>query len=298
MNASLLGLSTKEVDKRFEEIVAFAELEQFIDNQVKFYSSGMYVRLGFAVAVNVDPDILVIDEVLAVGDEKFQRKCLERIKQFQEEGRTILFVTHAPDLVRAICDRVVVMETGHVIDVGPPGEAIRTFREHLLEANAGPPEIGNAKETEEATGLPPTTYRPIIMTKVSLEHPGQGSRTHMLPGEPLAVDIGFEALENVPDVVFDVLMYDSSGNLLYGTNTENLDYQFDAPLGEGTCRVSFESIPLLDGTYYLNVGIRKRSGTVFDWREQEAYFEVMNPGRETGVIALKTHADVFGPGLI
>ncbi len=86
MNASLLGLSTKEVDRRFDDIVAFAELEQFIDNQVKFYSSGMFVRLGFAVAVNVDPDVLVVDEVLAVGDENFQRKCLARIKQFQERG--------------------------------------------------------------------------------------------------------------------------------------------------------------------------------------------------------------------
>ena len=93
LNASLLGLvDARTIDKRFDEIVAFAELEQFIDNQVKYYSSGMYVRLGFAVAVNVDPDILVVDEVLAVGDEAFQRKCMARIKQFQDDGRTILFV--------------------------------------------------------------------------------------------------------------------------------------------------------------------------------------------------------------
>src|SRR5580700_7952822 len=134
LNGSLLGLSKSAIDKVFDEVVAFAELEQFIDNQVKFYSSGMYVRLGFAVAVNVDPDILVIDEVLAVGDERFQRKCMERIKQFQREGRTILFVSHSPDQVRSICDRAVVLSDGEMIGLGLPGEAVRIFREVLLEA--------------------------------------------------------------------------------------------------------------------------------------------------------------------
>src|SRR5207244_11599506 len=99
LNASLLGLSHREIEKKFDEIVGFAELERFIDNQVKYYSSGMYVRLGFAVAVNMDPDILLVDEVLAVGDELFQRKCIDRVKQFQREGRTIVFVTHGTDRV-------------------------------------------------------------------------------------------------------------------------------------------------------------------------------------------------------
>ena len=143
LNGSMLGMSKNEVDRVFDDIVAFAELEHFIDNQVKFYSSGMYVRLGFAVAVNVDPDILVVDEVLAVGDERFQRKCMERIKQFQREGRTILFVSHSPDQVRSICDRAVVLSDGAMIGLGPPGESVRIFREQLLlvdEAlNAGSP---------------------------------------------------------------------------------------------------------------------------------------------------------------
>ena len=134
LNGSMLGLSKRDVDRMFDQIVEFAELGQFIDNQVKFYSSGMYVRLGFAVAVNVDPDVLVIDEVLAVGDERFQRKCMERVKQFQRDGRTILFVSHSPDLVRSICDRAVVLSDGAMIGLGSPGEAVRLFRERLLEA--------------------------------------------------------------------------------------------------------------------------------------------------------------------
>src|SRR4051794_23983703 len=133
LNASLLGLHRRDVERKFDEIVAFAELEQFIDNQVKYYSSGMYVRLGFAVAVNMEPDVLLVDEVLAVGDEAFQRKCMDRVKQFQREGRTIVFVTHDAERVRQICERAIVLEDGRIVAEGKPGEAIRTLRETLFE---------------------------------------------------------------------------------------------------------------------------------------------------------------------
>ena len=126
-------MSKKEVDRVFDAIVDFSELEEFIDGAVKFYSSGMYVRLGFAVAVNVDPDILVIDEVLAVGDERFQRKCIDRVKAFQKEGRTILLVTHSPDQVRSICDRAIVLSHGDVVSEASRAKRCAIFREGLLE---------------------------------------------------------------------------------------------------------------------------------------------------------------------
>ena len=129
---AMLGFSRKMVDRIFDEIVAFSEIEQFIDTQVKFYSSGMYVRLAFAVAVSVSPDILVVDEVLAVGDERFQQKCIDRIKKFQEEGRSILLVTHNADQVRALCNRAIVLDSGLMVADGPASEALRVFREHQL----------------------------------------------------------------------------------------------------------------------------------------------------------------------
>ena len=132
LNGSLLGLSRADIEKRYDAIVAFAELEDFIDNQVKFYSSGMYVRLGFAVAVNVEPDVLLVDEVLAVGDASFQRKCLDHVKKFQREGRTIVVVSHATDVIRQNCSRVMVMNHGQVITVDEPGEGIRVFLADLL----------------------------------------------------------------------------------------------------------------------------------------------------------------------
>src|SRR5438067_6837007 len=132
LNASILGLSRRETERRFDDIIAFAELEDFVDNQVKFYSSGMYVRLGFAVAVHVDPAVLLVDEVLAVGDEAFQRKCLDRVRQFQREGRTIVFVTHVADLVRQICDEALMLEHGRIHASGEPEEVVREFRRQNL----------------------------------------------------------------------------------------------------------------------------------------------------------------------
>src|SRR5580658_9499879 len=165
LNGSMLGMSKREVDKAFDAIVAFSELEEFIDGPVKFYSSGMAVRLGFAVAVNVDPDVLVIDEVLAVGDERFQRKCIDRVKLFQREGRTILLVTHSADTVRSICDRGVVLSHGRLVAEGEPGEATRIFRERLMAEGAGMSIIDPAAVAVPVKGsvseAMPDTDRPV-----------------------------------------------------------------------------------------------------------------------------------------
>jgi ABC-2 type transport system ATP-binding protein len=293
LNASLLGLSTKEVDKRFDDIVAFAELEQFIDNQVKYYSSGMYVRLGFAVAVNVDPDILVVDEVLAVGDEAFSRKCMARIKEFQDDGRTILFVTHSSDLVRQICDFAVVLSSGDMIGSGPAADAVRIYHEHL---NTIGPGIGAAPHEMEHSVTPATLHRSIEITSVDVEHPGVGTRQYLLPWEPLTVQVAFEATEPVRGVVFALELYDQEGRLIFGSDTEILGRAFDAPTGAGRADLSFERVPLLDGTYSMKVEIKNRFGILYDSREQEA-FEVMNPDRSRGTVALELHADIRAASL-
>src|SRR4029079_249675 len=127
LNGAILGLSRKELNARFDTIVDFAGLEQFIDTPVKNYSSGMYVRLGFSVAINVDPDILLVDEVLAVGDEQFQRKCSEKFAEFKESGKTIVIVSHALGTMRALCDEVALLEHGALIDVGPAGQIVDEY---------------------------------------------------------------------------------------------------------------------------------------------------------------------------
>lgn len=163
LNASLLGLSRREALRRFDEIVAFAELEPFIDTQVKHYSSGMYVRLGFAVAVHADPDVLLVDEVLAVGDDAYQRKCLAKVAELQARGRTILFVTHALDVVPRICRRAVVLDHGRLVHDGDPATGAAVLR-RLLRGEQGAderdgPHLGGVRVLDPTSGRARTAFR-------------------------------------------------------------------------------------------------------------------------------------------
>lgn len=128
LNGAILGMSREQIDAKFDEIVAFSEIEQFIDTDVKYYSSGMFLRLAFSVAVHTEPDIFLVDEILSVGDEPFQRKCLDRIRELQRAGRTMVIVSHELDMLEELCSRIVVLRKGQVIHDGDPGEAVRTLR--------------------------------------------------------------------------------------------------------------------------------------------------------------------------
>ena len=288
MNASILGFSKKDIDKIFDEIVAFSEIEEFIDNQVKHYSSGMAARLGFAVAVNVEPEILLVDEVLSVGDEAFQRKCMERIKKFQHEGRTILLVTHAVDLVRQICDRAAVLDHGNLVAVGPPGEAALAYREHLRKRGADLP-----------AGLDdPTLLRnlEIEITGARIIYP-DGDRAYALPSEPLEVWVDFFAPEPVDDVVFSIAIYDQDGKMLLGTNSDNTGDDPGRVAGKGSCRFAFSRFPVLDGIYNVSVGIHSHDGeTIYDQRAEKDVIEVMSQGREVGLVHFPMRTIVTSPG--
>ena len=288
MNASILGFSKKDIDKIFDEIVAFSEIEEFIDNQVKHYSSGMAARLGFAVAVNVEPEILLVDEVLSVGDEAFQRKCMERIKKFQSEGRTILLVTHAVDLVRQICDRAAVLDHGQLVAVGPPGEAALAYREHLRHKGAELPD-----------GLDdPTLLRnlEIEITNARIIYP-DGDRAYALPSEPLEVWVDFFAPQPVDDVVFSIAIYDQDGKMLLGTNSDNTGDDPGRVAGTGSCRFAFSRFPLLDGIYNVSIGIHSHdSETIYDQRAEKDTIEVMSQGREVGLVHFPMRTIVTSPG--
>jgi ABC-2 type transport system ATP-binding protein len=299
LNGAILGMSRRDLERRFDDIVAFSELEQFIDSQVKHYSSGMYVRLGFAVAVNVEPDLLLIDEVLAVGDEAFQRKCLERVREFQREGRTIVFVTHAPDLVRQICDRAVVLDHGRIVLDGAPGEAVRSFREHLFSGDALAVETvttGRARHTgavARVRAAVPSMMEQrrnlkVRITDVTFEHSGLADgRSYLLPHEPLEIRVAYDAEDRVEDVMFGIAIYDVKGNNLFGANTKMIGLDIPPADGPGEIRFCFGDVPLLDGTYLVTLAIQTRDeGVVYDWHEQQWQFEVMNPDRTAGIVAM------------
>ena len=210
LNGSLLGLSHADIEKRFDDIVAFAELEEFIDNQVKFYSSGMYVRLGFAVAVNVEPDVLLVDEVLAVGDAAFQRKCLDHVKKFQREGRTIVVVSHGADTIRQNCERAMVMNHGKVITVDEPGEAIRVYLADLLG-------VGTLEHSESggsrATCWPSAPSRPSTAAAARA--------THMYPGESLTITADLDSLAAVPNAMATIAIHDDKNELVFASDPDD-----------------------------------------------------------------------------
>ena len=276
LNGSLLGLPRSEIEKRFDEIVAFAELEDFIDNQVKFYSSGMYVRLGFAVAVNVEPDVLLVDEVLAVGDAAFQRKCLDHLKRLQREGRTIVVVSHGTDSIRQNCGRVMVMNHGHVITVDEPGEAIRVYLADLLGVGTG-----------NAGGVDGDLGNVVAIGTVQAEHPASANRPHLYPGESLTVTAELDSLAAVPDAMATIAIHDDHNELVFASDPEDPGCAIDVPEGGGLVRFSFAEVPLLDGTYSVSVGIRSATqSAVIDWKDQATRFEVANPTRSTGRVRL------------
>ncbi|MGH8979589.1 MAG: ABC transporter ATP-binding protein [Acidimicrobiales bacterium] len=303
MNGSMLGISRRDVDKMFDSIVEFAELGQFIDNQVKFYSSGMYVRLGFAVAVNVDPDVLVVDEVLAVGDERFQQKCLERIKEFQKQGRTILFVSHSPDLVRSICDRAVVLSKGAMIGMGTPGEAVRIFREELMAAGdvLNLPDLPTLQD--ESVGLPDATFagmapaadngdhRPVHLRGITLVKAEGDARPYIVPGESVTFHVEFEASRAVQRAVFQLEVRGGDGSLIFRTDTAVVGVDGDLAQGPGSIDFSLDSVPLADGTYQVCIGVETPKG-MSDWREPACQFEVMNPSRTLGIVTMPVRAAI------
>jgi ABC-type polysaccharide/polyol phosphate transport system ATPase subunit len=276
LNGSLLGLPRSEIEKRFDDIVAFAELEDFIDNQVKFYSSGMYVRLGFAVAVNVEPDVLLVDEVLAVGDANFQRKCMDHVKKIQREGRTIVVVSHGTDTIRQNCDRALVMNHGQVITVDIPGEAIRVYLADLLGVGTLPGSESNGIEGNVlAIGL------------VRAEHGASGIRPHLYPGESLTVTADLDSLAPVPNAIATIAIHNESGDLVFAPDPDDPACAIDIPEGGGVVRFYFPEVPLLDGTYTVSVGVRSPTETaIYDWKDQVTQFEVANPGRATGLVRL------------
>jgi ABC-2 type transport system ATP-binding protein len=297
LNGSLLGMSQRELTRRFDEIVAFAELEEFIDTQVRFYSSGMYVRLGFAIAVNVEPDILLIDEVLAVGDEAFQRKCLERIRSFQREGRTMVLVTHAVEQVRQTCDAAAVLDRGELVAEGPPGEAIRSYREHLLEHAREREALEPAEATDDRlaflTDQERRATKDITITDCRIEYRSGSARGYVLPDGAIEVHVAFESKLATDDVNFGIAINDVEGRLAFGTNMRLLGQRVQLQSGPGEAVFQLPRVALLDGTFLVTIGITNYDeGTVYDWAEERLEFEVMNPGGLLGYAHLPIEIQV------
>lgn len=319
INGIMLGLSKREIQRRFDEIVEFAELKDFIDAPVKTYSSGMYMRLGFAVAIHVDPDVLLVDEVLAVGDEGFTHKCLDKFGEFKRRGKTILLVTHSLGLVERFCDEALWLDAGRRQALGDPARVIGAYvsdverqEEQFLaasdakaqqEAEApaarspdGPVDAGEAsadmfKAAEGRWG----SGRVEIHDVVFLDE--QNQPTHVFhSGDPMRLRFRVRARQPVSDFVFGIGLFNADGVAVYGTNTDIEKYESDSLEGDGEVTLTIDTLDLVEGTYKLDVAVHTRDGAPYDYHRLLYTFRVKSRTKDVGVYRPRHHWE-FSPNV-
>lgn len=244
LNASIMGLSRAETEARFDDILAFSGIGDFIDTQVKFYSSGMYVRLAFAVAVHTDPDLLLVDEVLAVGDEAFQRKCLDKIRSFQQEGRTIVLVTHSLSQVVEMCDRAILLNKGEVVFDGEPRDAVTQFRDILEDRRV-------ADNVAAATPV----QREVNIIGASAHADTENDSDLLHTGDDLIVDIELEHLVEADDWTCAIQIDSTLGQPVYGTSTRLLGIPLSSIRGPRTMQFRIKDTRFGAGKYFVNVSV-------------------------------------------
>jgi ABC-type polysaccharide/polyol phosphate transport system ATPase subunit len=279
LNASILGFGRKEVDRIFDDIVGFAELERFIDTPVRTYSSGMYVRLGFAVAVHLNPHILLVDEVLAVGDARFQARCFDRIRSLQRDGRTIIFVTHDTDLAASLCKRAILLVKGEVEEAGPSHKVVDRYRElytaegtHQLGQFGGGEVHGTGEIRLSGIRLVTEAGDPVVRV-----------------GEQVSVTFAAEATTDVTHPVFGLIVRAPDGTYLYDTNTlwRSQDTGAFQSGDKVVVRYDFKA-NLLPGMYLVTVAAANEDGRVaYDWHTDVLPFEVRGNTHARGIAALE-----------
>ena len=279
LNASILGLRQKEVARKFDEIVDFAGVEQFIDQPVKNYSSGMYVRLGFSVAINVDPDVLLVDEVLAVGDEGFQRKCNEKFAELREAGKTIVLVSHSMVAVHNLCDRVAWLEHGKVKML----DAARA----VVDAYTGAVQVDRHVDAE--TGVTRWGSGEGRIERVELLDATGSSVSRVRTGEPVTLRLHYRLSQRIERPVFFIPINSLDGTNVSGPNTRDAGCVPDSLEGEGHVDLSVDRFPLLPGTYDASASLLDFSCLhTYDFLHHALRFDV-EPGepRETyGFVSL------------
>ncbi|MBM3780259.1 MAG: ABC transporter ATP-binding protein [Acidobacteria bacterium] len=326
INGIMLGLSKKEVERRFDEIVEFAELQDFIDAPVKTYSSGMYMRLGFAVAIHVDPEVLLVDEVLAVGDQGFTLKCLDKFAEFRRKNKTILLVTHSLDLVEKFCDQALWLDKGqtraegeskrvvasYIIDVEKSEEQELAKAESARLAATASKTAAVAAAAEDVPSDPVTTgdaptdmfkategrwgTREIEIMAVSLQGP-DGQTGHVFHhGDAIRVSMTVRAHQPNKDFVFGLGIFNADGVCCYGTNTYLEEYQPDEFTGQGQVTFAVDSLQLVEGTYRLDVAAHKLDGYPYDYHRLLYTFRIKSRTKDVGIYR-PAHRWEFSPGI-
>lgn len=274
LNATLFGLSRKEVDARLDDIIEFSELGPFIENQVKFYSSGMYARLGFAVAVNMDPDVLLVDEVLAVGDARFQAKCIAKIREFQAEGRTIIFVSHSPELVRAVCDSAFVLDHGRLVGGGPTQDAITLLTQlQLAGSGLGSPAPVIA-ELDEAP-------RQVVVGSLQANGVAVEQPVGLNSGDPLELRFVLEERSGQPTPVdVEIALLAPQGSPVLVASSREMGMDPFVVHRSAKLLVQIAQLPVAAGVYQLGVSVSSAmTGELLERAQWDTALRVHDPRR-------------------
>jgi ABC-type polysaccharide/polyol phosphate transport system ATPase subunit len=278
LSASIYGLRRQEIERRFDEIVEFSELERFIDLPIRTYSAGMHMRLGFSIAVNVDAEILLLDEVFAVGDEAFQRKCIDRILSFREQGKTIAFVSHSAAALERMCDRALLLRQGSVEYDGETGEAIRRYQKLLA---------GEENPAERAAGLREWGSGEARVTDVRLAGADGEPREFFSAGDALRLHVGVEMREDIAPPHLAVELRDAAGTLL-GLSDRGLGELGWDGTGHAEVRFEVERLPLVEGRFQFNITLTDPArARRYHSMEKAVEFSVVPRGESRGFFLLE-----------
>ena len=312
-NASIFGLSRKEIDRRLEDIIAFSELEAFIDDPVRTYSSGMYMRLAFAVAINVDADILLIDEILAVGDAAFQAKCFRKLQEIKARGTTIVIVSHSMSQLEMICDRSIWIADGLVKQQGKPRDVHPRYMEWMSRKNQQEEKKQDEKKQEEKDqeGITEEEQEQKDSTETdsqgNLKRWGSGEArmtgvkvigadgkecSDFSPWDPFTIHIDYTAQRQLDDAVIGLAIYRSDGALIYGTNTLIDTSEPVTLLPEGTIDLKVDGLPAANGSYTIDLALHKPDGFNYDFWRDICIIRIADRVQTPGEIALSHQWDV------
>jgi ABC-type polysaccharide/polyol phosphate transport system ATPase subunit len=320
VNASIFGLSKREIDAKIDEIIRFSELGQFIENPVRTYSSGMYMRLAFSVAINVNPEILLIDEILSVGDANFQKKCFDKIEGFKNSGATIVIVAHDLGTIEKICDRVIWMDKGNIVEEGEPDRIVDLYTQHMnnkfveqkqqdykeVAQKNIKPEVQNEESTTEEPQHEARTEEPQIQES---EHKSQNGFSHdirwgskeveitearivnsqkestnvIAAGKPLDIEIDYKVNHPQKEYIFGVGVYTSDKILVYGNNTQIGKIKLQNIDRRGTVKFRISECNLLSGNYKLNVAVVDGDHRALDFIKFYMDFTVVSDDKAIGV---------------
>jgi ABC-type polysaccharide/polyol phosphate transport system ATPase subunit len=292
INGIILGLSRREIYERFDEIVRFAELEDFIDNPVKTYSSGMYMRLAFAIAVAVDPEILLIDEILAVGDANFQRKCQNKMNAFKADGKTIVIVTHDLGALERYCDKVLWLDHGELQAFGDVQSVMKMYLEHVAEQQRENLLLTHDDESLKSRKRKRWGSKEAEITSVEFLNGNRQPSYLYKTGDSLTIEMVYKAYQPIDEPVFGIGIFRDDETYCYGTNTHIEKINIPRIDGEGTLKFCIDHLELTEGKYFLDIAIHTKDGLPFDYQTHMYSFEVMSMVKDLGVYRPTHHWEI------